>query len=57
MGGFSKHDVKERKYKDWRFDYKNTSNMKLVKKGKYTATIWKIIYDMYKRKTDNILIL
>lgn len=31
MGGFSKHNVK-RKYEDCRFDYKNISSMKFIKK-------------------------
>lgn len=28
VGGFSRHNVKERKYKDWRSDYKNTEACK-----------------------------
>lgn len=33
MGGFSKYNVKKRKYRDWKFDYKNTSKIKFVKKN------------------------
>ena len=57
MGGFSKHNVK-RKYEDCRFDYKNISSMKFIKKkSKYGETTWEIMYNIYKMKTVSVFIL
>lgn len=36
---------------------KTLLKLSLLKKCKYIATIWEIIYDMYKRKRVGILIL